>query len=178
MKNTETGEIITTENQGGKPVIKSKEVNKESEDTLLKKTLYIKDKYNISNEAYHELAMTNPEIPSSYRLLKTVKEINSESIIRSTPEKAIGIQQSLKERLTKRLHHIHKVNPKFQQSIIQVKITGDGNICDRICQNPPLTHTMAKNVFHHQSIDLSISQLTVTTPLPQVDWSAFPEACF
>ena len=29
--------------------------------------------------------------------------------------------------------------------------------CDRICQNPPLTHTMAKNVFHHQSIALSIS---------------------
>ena len=131
MKNTETGEIITVENQGGKPVIKSKEVNKESEDTLLKKTLYIKDKYNISNEAYHELAMTNPEIPSSYRVLKTVKEINSESIITSTPGKAIGIQQSLKERLTKRLHHLRKVNPKFQQSIIQVKITGDGTYVSR-----------------------------------------------
>ena len=131
MKNTETGEIITVENQGGKPVIKSKEVNKESEDTLLKKTLYIKDKYNISNEAYHELAMINPEIPSSYRLLKTVKEINSESIITSTPGKAIGIQQSLKERLTNRLHHLRRVNPKFQQSIIQVKITGDGTCITR-----------------------------------------------
>ena len=74
-------------------MIKSKKVNKESEDTLLKKTLYIKDKCNISNEAYHDLALTNPEIPSSYRLLKTVKEINSESIITSTPGKAIGIQQ-------------------------------------------------------------------------------------
>ena len=46
-------------------MIKSKEANKESEDSLLRKSLYIKDKYNISNEAYHELAMTNPEIPSS-----------------------------------------------------------------------------------------------------------------
>ena len=57
MKNTEMGEIIIVENQGGKPVIKpKKEVNKESEDTLLKKTLCIKDKYNISDEAYRELA--------------------------------------------------------------------------------------------------------------------------
>ena len=30
-------------------------------------------------------------------------------------------------------------------------------ICDWICQNPPHMHTTAKNVFHHQSIDLSIS---------------------
>ena len=131
MANTETGEIVTVENQDGKPVIKSKEANKESEDSLLRKNLYIKDKYNISNEAYHELAMTNPEIPSSYRLLKTVKEINSESIIRSTTGKAIGIQQSLKERLMKRLHHLLKVNPNFQQSVIQVKITGDGTCVTR-----------------------------------------------
>ena len=51
MANTETGEIVTVENQDGKPVIKSKEANKESEDSLLRKNLYIKDKYNISNEA-------------------------------------------------------------------------------------------------------------------------------
>ena len=30
-------------------------------------------------------------------------------------------------------------------------------IYDRICQKPLLTHTMAKNVFHHQSIAPSIS---------------------
>ena len=30
-------------------------------------------------------------------------------------------------------------------------------ICDQICQNPPHTHTMAKNIFHYQSIALSIS---------------------
>ena len=131
MANTETGEIVTVENQDGKPVIKCKEANKESEDSLLRKNLYIKDKYNISNEAYHKLAMTNPEIPSSYRLLKTVKEINSESIIRSTTGKAIGVQQSLKERLMKRLHHLLKVNPNFQQSVIQVKITGDGTYVSR-----------------------------------------------
>ena len=32
--------------------------------------------------------------------------------------------------------------------------------CDRICQNPPLAHTMATKVFHHQLIALSISYVT------------------
>ena len=131
MTNTETGELITIENKDGNPVIKSKEMSKESEDSLLKKNLYVKEKYNISNEAYHELAMTNPKLPSSYRLLKAAKEINIESIIRSTPGKAIGVQQSLKERLTRRLHHLLKVNPNFRQSVIQVKITGDGTYVSR-----------------------------------------------
>lgn len=85
MANTGTGELVTIENQDGKPVIKSEEVNKESEEKS-----YIKDKYNISNEAYHELAMTNPKTTGSYRVLKqyrvlkTVKEINSESITRKS----------------------------------------------------------------------------------------------
>ena len=29
--------------------------------------------------------------------------------------------------------------------------------CDLLCQNPPLTHTMAKNSFHCQWIALSIN---------------------
>ena len=42
------GELITVENKDGNPVIKSKEVSEESEDSLLKKNLYIKEKYNIA----------------------------------------------------------------------------------------------------------------------------------
>lgn len=88
MCNSETGEVITFKNQDGKPIMKSKEEPYESEDCLVKKNLYIKEKYG---EAYHELAMTNPELPSSYKLLKATKQINFESIIRSTPGKATGV---------------------------------------------------------------------------------------
>ena len=51
-------------------------------------------------------------------------------------------------------------------------------ICDLLCQNPPLTHTMSKNSFHHQWIAPSVNQLIASTPLPNVDRSAFAEACF
>ena len=39
-------------------------------------------------------------------------------------------------------------------------------------------HKMAKNIFQHQLIALSISLLIITTPLPQVDWPAFSEVVF
>ena len=44
--------------------------------------------------------------------------------------------------------------------------------------NAPHMHTIAKNIFHRQSIvlDPPISWLIITTPLPRVDWSAFSEA--
>ena len=51
-------------------------------------------------------------------------------------------------------------------------------ICDLLCQNPTLTHTMSMNSFHHQWIAPSINYLTASTPLPNVDRSAFTEACF
>ena len=63
MCSTETEEVVTVENQDGKPIVKSKELTEKCEDSLTKKNLYIKEKYyNISNEAYHELAMTNPDL--------------------------------------------------------------------------------------------------------------------
>ena len=51
-------------------------------------------------------------------------------------------------------------------------------ICDLLCQNPTLTHTMSMNSFHRQWIAPSINYLTASTPLPNVDRSAFTEACF
>ena len=40
-------------------------------------------------------------------------------------------------------------------SCMYIGVEDDKLICERICQNPPHTHTMAKNVFHHQLIDSS-----------------------
>ena len=51
-------------------------------------------------------------------------------------------------------------------------------ICDQYCQNLELIiymNTMAKNSFHHQWIAPSV---IISTLLPNVDGSAFAEACF
>jgi len=65
--------------------------SQEKKDCLIKQNLYIKEKYNISNEAYHEISMTNPEIPSTYSLHKEAKQMNSKCIIQKTPGQAIGL---------------------------------------------------------------------------------------
>jgi len=115
LRHTDTGKTVAFENKDGRPVISVKEASQEKKDCLIKQNLYIKEKYNISNEAYHEISMTNPEISSTYSLHKEAKQMNSKCIIQETPGQAIGVQQSLKEKLTKQIKHILFCDSTFQQ---------------------------------------------------------------
>jgi len=127
--NSDTGQMVSIDNTGPKPVLDFKSALNNSKDSLVKKNLYIKEKYNISNEAYHEISMTNSYLPS---LQKEVKQINSEYIIEAVPGTAIGVQQSLQKKLTERLQHIVSCDPSLQRiKKIQVKITGDGTYVSR-----------------------------------------------
>ena len=81
------------------------QVNKQSEketidpDTL-HKVLYAKERFSISNEAYHELSVLDSALPRSWKLKAEVKEMNKKWKISPTPGSTVGVQQSLKERLT------------------------------------------------------------------------------
>jgi len=75
--------------------------------------------------------MTNPEVPSAYSLHKAAKQMNLKCIIQETPGQAIGVQQSLKERLTKQLEYILSCDSTCQQQKIKVKITGDGTVVSK-----------------------------------------------
>ena len=66
--NGDTGQTVFVDNTGPKPVIDFKPAPKDGKDSLVRKNLYIKEKYNISNEAYHEISMTNLHLPSAYSL--------------------------------------------------------------------------------------------------------------
>ena len=98
----------------------------------VQKTLYIKDKYKASNKAYHELAMVNPELPRSCTVIKAAKDLDIKSTIYPTPGKALGVQQSLLERLKKAATWLMTADPSFcEQQTIKVKITGDGTNISR-----------------------------------------------
>ena len=92
--------------------------------------LYVKEKFNISNCAYHEMSMIS-DLPTAYSLSKAAKQLNGKYILRSTPGKVEGIQQSLTERLRVRIHYLLKKNPKLKTRNIRVKITGDGTSISR-----------------------------------------------
>ena len=119
------------ENKGGIPMISVKEASQEDKNCLIRQNLYIKEKYNISNEAYHEISMTNLDVPNAYSLRKAAKQMDLNSTIQETPGKAIGVQQSLKVKLTKRLEYLVSCDATVQQQKVQVKVTGDGTIVSR-----------------------------------------------
>ena len=61
--------------------------------------IYVKDKFNISNEAWHELSMKSKSIPNMYSIKQKVKLLNSNWNLFATPGEAEGIQISFKESL-------------------------------------------------------------------------------
>jgi len=89
----------------------------EDELDKLDMALYIKDKYNISGNAYHEMAQLFKEMPRHFKVKDRIKELNKAWNIKPTPEGTCGVQQSLEERLKARLVHlvrtIHYIIPKI-----------------------------------------------------------------
>ena len=69
--------------------------------------IYIKDKFNLSNEAWHELAMKCKDMPTKYKISKHISKLNSNWNLSVTPGEAEGIQisfqESLKEQITRLL---------------------------------------------------------------------------
>lgn len=84
--------------------------------------LFVKDKFTISDSAYHELSQLSPDLPRLINLKGLSKELNSEFDIKPSPHGYTGVQQSLKSRLLCRLKHLQLTAGE----IIQVKLTGDG----------------------------------------------------
>ena len=129
LKNKETNEELTISQDGSIATTPSSICDTQ---TLAKHTLYVKERFNISNTAYHELSMIHLSLPSWSALNKISKQMDTKSTIRPTPGPIIGIQQSLKQRLTVRLENLVKKFPNIKdEPYIAVKLTGDGTKVSR-----------------------------------------------
>ena len=57
-------------------------------------TVYTKERYNISDQAYHELSMINESLPHSWTIKHQWNETNKQWEISPTPgECSVGVQQ-------------------------------------------------------------------------------------
>ena len=96
----------------------------------LHQVLYTKEKYGISDQAYHDLSMVSESLPRSCKIKQRRSEITSNWEVCKTPGDVIGAQLSFKERLTDRIRILEQKAPSdasFRHtSIIKVKLTGDG----------------------------------------------------
>lgn len=87
--------------------------------------LYVKDRFGLSDRAYHELAMICEQLPCLSKLKKLAKNLNSQWEIKPCPENS-GIQQSLISRLVTRVKHLLNEDKIFVGEKLQVKLSGDG----------------------------------------------------
>ena len=114
MENTETHEILSIHQDGSITTIKP-QLASENKD-IIKQTLYVKEKFNITDKAYYELSMVHPSLPRWSTLNKASKEMGYNCTISPTPGPIVGIQQSLKNHLTIRLEHMVKINPSLKMN--------------------------------------------------------------
>jgi len=140
--NKATGEQFSVEGNG-----KTMTENNNTEDKIVQKTLYIKERFRLSNETYHELSMINHFLPSSNSIIRAAKELDMKSSIHPTPGSALGVQQSLREQLQKVISHLSKTESSFSQnSNVRVKITGDGTSVSRSMHCVVIAFTIIRGV--------------------------------
>lgn len=126
LEQVDTGENVTVDITKGTFGYKPFQTN--TTNKTLHSALYIKDKFTISYEAYHELSMIS-DLPSSTRIKKLAGTLNSHYDIRKCPNGIIGVQQSIKARIIQRITNFVEQASTEGISIpdkIRIKITGDG----------------------------------------------------
>ena len=128
MRSKNSGSVLVLKTADLEPTAPAS--GKENSATAINSILLVKDKYSISNAAYHELAMSDQGLPRSCQIEKQIKEINQRWEVTNTPEGTTGVQISLKEKLCERVEHLIQISPcdaDFRtRQIIKVKMTGDG----------------------------------------------------
>ncbi len=96
------------------------------ESDMVSMMLFVKDRYDVSGRACHEMAKVCQQMPRHYRVKENIAELNKLWDIRCTPNGTLGVQQSLENRLRVRLRKLvsscpadapFKANKKVSQTI-------------------------------------------------------------
>ena len=95
------------------------------------KVLHTKERYGISDQAYHESSMVSESLPCSWKVKKQRNDMNIQWQVFPTPgDNTIGVQQSFKRKLKDRIKSLEQNSSSdalFQKtSTVHVKLTGDG----------------------------------------------------
>ena len=95
--------------------------------------LYLKHKFNISNEAWHEIAMKANGVPNTYSIKKRIKELNSKWNLKPTPGDTEGVQLGFSETLQEHIVKLQQTGEIKDGETIKINLSGDGtNIGKRL----------------------------------------------
>ena len=94
--------------------------------------LFVKDRFGLSDTAYHELSMVCQHLPRSCKLKKIAGNLNSEWEIKPCPGGS-GIQQSPRSRLKEQIKYLLQQKKVASGDILKVKLSGDRTkICRKL----------------------------------------------
>ena len=95
---------------------------------MLSMMIFVKDRFNVSGKAYHEMAKVCRAMPRHYKLKQKIAELNPLWDIHPTPAGITGVQQALEPRLRHRIMQLQKSTPEnatFKcNSTLKVKLSG------------------------------------------------------
>lgn len=87
--------------------------------------LYLKEKFNISNEAWHEIAMKAKGVPNINRIGKQINELNKKWNLKPTAGDVEGNQLSFKESLEEHIVSLQHAGDLDDGETIKTKVSGD-----------------------------------------------------
>lgn len=113
---------------------------------ILSMMIYVKDRFSVSGNAYHEMAKVCKALPRHYKIKQKIAELNQMWDIKPTPPGIIGVQQALEPRLRSRILQLEKNTPEdapFKcNSTVRVKLSGDSTNMGKRIQVENFTYTL------------------------------------
>ena len=142
--NAESGEVQHLDLEKG---AFTKPSSNGQENEILNSVLSVKDKFALSDKAYHELAQVTKELPRLHQLKSREKELNCKQQIVPAPENIAGVQQSLNDRLVVRIRYTLSKDSNFREYYylykkVRVKLSGDGTRVGRNLHVVNVTFTL------------------------------------
>lgn len=100
--------------------------------------MYLKDKFNISNEAWREFSVKAKDMPKLSQTTKRINELNTSWNLSCTPGEAEGVHVKFDDSLRKQLTRLDLK----ENTIIKVKLSGDGTQIAKRLKIVNFTYTM------------------------------------
>ena len=88
--------------------------------------LYIKDKFHVSDRAWHEISQISKEVSTKYTLKQRIKALNNQWTIKVTPGETEGVQISFKECLLEQVERLFIEKEIAPSDVLKIKLSGDG----------------------------------------------------
>ena len=99
--------------------------------------MYLKDKFNISNEAWREFSVKTKKIYQNYQITKRINKLNESWKLSCTPGEAEGVQVKFEDSLRKHLTRLD-----LKEGTVKVKLSGDGTLIGKRLKIVNFTYTI------------------------------------